>query len=76
VIKLKTRNVTLLTDDEVSLVSGGADTNRPLITDDSCFDCGFSIPCVPTVNYCPPTMECPETTGCPETDDCPSKISC
>ncbi len=76
-IKLKTRNVTLLTDDEVSLVSGGTDTDtRPSFTDESCFDCVFTaLNCVETFNVCYSYDDC-GSLYCPTEWDCPTDIGC
>jgi hypothetical protein len=62
VIKLKLRNISFLTDEEVRLVSGGVNTPGPGGTDitDGCTDC------------CPSwdSLACP-TDGCPDpTSDC------
>jgi len=70
VIKLKARNITILTDDEVSLVAGGSNTPRTG-TD----TCEFSSLCGGyTVDWCEePTQDgyCLTVNGCDETKDCP-----
>lgn len=74
-IKLKTRNVTLLTDDEVSLVSGGTDTDtRGGFTDNSCFECFFSMGmCIESHNVCSgPTYGDCNSLHCPSEWDCPT----
>ncbi|ALA85699.1 hypothetical protein YH67_05250 [Stenotrophomonas maltophilia] len=56
-ISLKKRNITVLTDDELSLVSGGWDTEdtrgQPWQPTDDCTDPGYSTAdhsCVCTIN--------------------------
>ncbi len=65
-ISLKKRNITVLSEDELTLVSGGSDTDpdRPSYTD-TCGDDGYTAT--------PDCFAFPDTDGCPPdfTDGCP-----
>ncbi|MGE8210286.1 MAG: hypothetical protein ACN6RH_12315 [Stenotrophomonas rhizophila] len=70
-IALKKRNISVLTEDELTLVSGGSDTTDDRTdpwtpTIDDCTDPGYSMT--------PDCFQFPDTDGCPPdyTDaDCP-----
>lgn len=67
-ISLKKRNITVLSEDELTLVSGGSDTDfRPT---DTCTQDGYTAT--------PDCFAFPDTDGCPPdyTDDCPDTQNC
>lgn len=76
-IKLKARKVTILTDDDVSLVAGGGDT--PGNTGPFSATCGgYTVDFCeqPTHNGFCNTAEACVSDGCPETDDCEFTKNC